>query len=143
MRRSKLVIIFTTAVLLNVTQLLSQESNIAKLTGVWEIEGTLMGDNGEGWLMPHKPKNPECETKDHVVFKEGGEAFEVFYSSECAENRKEYDWKLDENQIILSKSDVSKPMLLHKVDGDQLILGLRPRPGSDKWMYVRYKKIEE
>src|SRR5690554_7475642 len=86
-----------------------------------------MGDNGEGWLMPHKPKNPDCETKDHVVFKEGGKAFEVFYSSECAENRKEYDWKLDENQIILSKSDVSKPMLLHKVDGDQLILGLRPR----------------
>lgn len=51
-------------VLLSATFVNAQEADsftidTASLVGTWEVEGSIMGERGEGWVMPHKHSAPD------------------------------------------------------------------------------------
>ena len=109
------------------------------LIGTWEIQGTLMGDNGEGWLVPHKQANPDC-TADHTVFTADHIAKEVKHNKSCEANETTFDWKLDDSLLTLTKDERSINWLIHSIENGKMIVGVQTRPGSKNRMYVVYQK---
>lgn|SRR5690606_20177851 len=116
------------------------QSEIEKaLVGTWELQGNLMGDDGEGFLLSHKPANPECEA-DHSVFAEDYTAKEVRYNASCQANENAFSWKLDDNLLTLTKGEQRISWLIHSIEGGKMTVGVPVRPDSEKRMYVVYKK---
>ncbi|MAP80993.1 MAG: hypothetical protein CL526_07875 [Aequorivita sp.] len=115
--------------------------NEQELIGTWEIQGTLMGDNGEGWLMPHNQANPDCEA-DHTVFAEDNTASEVRYNKNCDAKEKSFSWKREGDHIILTSGDRTVDWLIHSIEGDKMTVGVQMRPNAKNRMYAVYKKQE-
>ena len=118
---------------------ISQELNDTALFGTWEIQGTLMGENGEGWLAPHNHAGVNCE-KDYSQFSENYEAKDVRYDKDCKAITSTISWKLDGNTLILTKEKQKINWLIHSLTVGKMVVGIPIRPGSDKRMYVVYKK---
>ncbi|WP_225036006.1 lipocalin family protein [Winogradskyella sp. SM1960] len=110
-----------------------------QLIGTWEIQGTLMGDNGEGWLAPHKQANPDCKP-NHSVFTEEHVAKEVRYNQDCEAKENTFEWELNGDTLTLSKGDRSINWLIHSIEDDKMTVGVQVRPKSENRMYVVYKK---
>lgn len=127
-------------ILLN-SPVFAQKIDETKLSGVWEVEGTLMGDNGEGWLMPHKQSAPDCG-KDHTVFMEDHTAKEVKYREGCESRESTFEWKLDGDTLTLTKGERSIIWHILSLEDGTLKVGVQVRPDSDNRMYVVYKKKE-
>ena len=89
--------------------------------------------------MPHKPANLNCET-DYSVFTDDHIAKEVRYNKSCETSENTFRWKLDANIITLYKGERSIKWLIHSIESGKMILGVKVRPGSEKRMYVVYKK---
>lgn len=109
------------------------------LIGTWEIQGILLGDDGEGSLMPHQQDNPDCET-DHSVFTADRTAKEVKHNKSCEANETTFDWKLEDNFLTLTKGERSINWLIHSIEDGKMTVGVQMRPDSDKRMYVVYQK---
>lgn len=112
-----------------------------EIIGVWDLQGNLMGDNGEGWLMPHKQANPDCEA-DHTVFAEDNTATEVRYNKNCDAKEKSFSWKREGDHLILTSGERSIDWHIHSIEGDKMTVGIQMRPNSENRMYVVYKKRE-
>lgn len=119
----------------------AQNDNEKALIGTWEIQGILMGDDGEGTLMPHRQANPDCEL-DHSVFVADNTAKEVKYNKSCEAKETTFDWKLEENLLTLTKGDRSINWLIHSIEDDKMTVGVQTRPDSENRMYVVYQKKE-
>lgn len=117
----------------------AQEQFEKALIGTWEIQGTLMGDNGEGWLAPHKQADASCEP-DHSLFSEDYQAKEVRYGKGCVAKENNFSWKLEGNVLTLSKGERKINWLIHSIEGDKMIVGVQARPGAKNRMYLEYKK---
>lgn len=115
--------------------------NISKETimGTWEKAGTIMGKNGEGWVMPHKHSAPDCG-KDHTVFFPDGNGKEVTYSMDCEPVEKPFMWKLENSQLRLSKGERNITWHLLGLEDNQLKVGIQIRPDSERRMYVVYNR---
>lgn len=120
---------------------LAQNIDKEALTGTWVVEGTIMGDNGEGWVMPHKHSAPDC-AKDHTVFSSDGNSKEVKYTSTCEPIEQIFQWELEGSKLILSKGDKSITWHLLSLEDNQLKVGVQMRPNSERRMYVAYRKQE-
>lgn len=134
----KFILFLATLLLWNVkafTQTVSEES----VLGTWNIQGTLMGDDGAGWLMPHKQANPDCEA-DHTVFSKDHTAKEVKYNSSCEAKENAYDWKLENNVLTLIKGERTMTGHIKSIEDGTMTVGISISPNSEKRMYVVYKK---
>jgi hypothetical protein len=141
MKKNKLktTLLLMTALLLWSPGALAQIIDEAALAGAWEIEGTLMGDDGEGWLMPHKHSAPDCG-KDHTFFAEDHTAKEVKYKPNCEPSENSFEWKLDGDTLVLTKGERSIQWHILSLEDGSLKVGIQLRPNSDHRMYVVYKK---
>lgn len=117
----------------------AQDIGKEALMGTWEMEGTLMGDNGEGWLLPHKQANPDCEV-DYNVFTEDYISKEVRYNKNCEANENIFNWRLEGNILTLTKDEQEINGLIHSIGDDKMTIGVQIRPGSEERMYIVYKK---
>lgn len=109
------------------------------LIGTWEIQGTLMGDNGEGWLAPHKQADASCEP-DHSIFSEDYQAKEIRYGKGCVAKENTFTWEIEGDILTLSKGERKITWLIHSIEDDKMIVGVQARPGTKNRMYVEYKK---
>jgi len=110
-----------------------------ELIGTWEIQGILLGDDGEGALMPHRQANPDCEA-DHTVFTADHTAKEVKHNKSCEANETTFDWELEDNLLTLTKEERSINWLIHSIENGKMTVGVQTRPGSENRMYVVYQK---
>lgn len=115
--------------------------DLTNLYGIWESEGTIMGKDGEGWVMPHKHSAPDCG-KDHTIFEEDNTAKEVNYSEECAEKVKPFDWELDGETLLLTRGESTIKWHILHLDENTMRVGVQFRPNSEHKMYVAYKRKE-
>ena len=120
---------------------MAQNIDKETLTGTWVVEGTIMGDNSEGWEMPHKHSAPDC-AKDHAVFSSDGNSKEVKYTSTCEPIEQIFQCELEGSKLILSKGDKSITWHLLSLEDNQLKVGGQMRPNSERRMYVAYRKQE-
>lgn len=109
------------------------------LIGTWDIHGTLIGENGEGWLLPHNQANPDCEV-DYNVFTEDYISKEVRYNKNCEANENIFNWRLEGNILTLTKDEREINGLIHSIGDDKMTIGVQIRPGSEERMYIVYKK---
>ncbi|MCE7054704.1 lipocalin family protein [Algoriphagus sp. AGSA1] len=109
------------------------------LIGSWEKEGTLMGDNGTGWLNPHKHASEDC--KDHTVFMEGNKAKEVKNNEACEASEREFSWQLEGDSLTLTMGERSIVWHILSIEGDTMKVGVQLRADSEHRMYVVYKKV--
>ncbi|WP_297337891.1 lipocalin family protein [Algoriphagus sp.] len=121
----------------SLAQRISEES----IFGVWEVEGTILGDNGEGFVLPHKHSAPDCG-KDHTQFTEEFTAKDVKYKEDCSPVENEFSWKLEENTLTLTKGERSVQWHILSIEDGQMKVGIQVRPDSENRMYVSYKKRE-
>ncbi|GGD99809.1 lipocalin family protein [Planktosalinus lacus] len=135
----KTTFLFITALLLWSHAATSQTIDEAMLTGAWELEGNIMGDDGEGWVMPHKHSAPDCG-KDHTFFAEDHTAKEVKYTANCAPSENTFTWQLDGDTLTLTKGERSIQWHVLSLKDDTLKVGVQLRPDSDHRLYVVYKK---
>lgn len=133
------VLLLITCIWLSNHKVWAQHIDKEALIGIWEIEGTLMGDNGKGWVMPHKHSAPDCG-KDHTVFSADGNAKEVKYTSTCEPKEQILQWELEGSKLVLSKRERRITWHLLSLENGQLKVGIQMRPDSEHRMYVAYKK---
>lgn len=137
----KTAFLFVIGLLISSSMTFAQTIDEETLIGEWEIEGTLMGDDGEGWLAPHKQSAPDCG-EDHTVFAEDHTAKEVKYAESCDTKENEFKWKLDGDTLILSKGERSVTWHILSLEDGTLKIGVQMRADSDNRMYVVYKRRE-
>lgn len=113
----------------------------SSLVGMWEVEGNIMGEGGEGWVMPHKHSAPDCGN-DHTIFEEGNTAKEVKYSEECSEKINTFKWELNGNTLLLSRGESTIQWHILHLDENSMRVGVQFRPNSERRMYVAYKRKE-
>jgi len=118
---------------------LAQEIEKETLIGTWEIRGTLMGDDGTGWLLPHKQANLDCGA-DHTLFSADHTAKEVKYNGDCASGETALEWKLDDNILTLTKGERSIRWHIKSIEEGKMIVGVQVRLDSENKMYVVYHK---
>lgn len=135
----KTVFLFTTTLLLANPATFAQTIEEASLIGAWDLEGNLMGDDGEGWTLPHKHSAPDCG-KDHTFFAEDHTAKEVKYTQGCTPVETAFQWKLDGDTLILTKGERSMQWHILSLEDGTLKVGVQLKPDSDKRMYVVYKR---
>jgi len=109
------------------------------ITGLWEIEGAIMGEPESGWVMPHKQAAPDCD-KDYSFFAENHTGRDVKYNQDCETTEITFDWKLEGNQLTLTGDNRSIVWHIVSLKDDVLRVGIQPRPDSENKMYVSYKK---
>ena len=119
----------------------AQSITAAALAGSWEIEGTIMGDEGDGWVLPHKHSAPDCG-KDYTLFLKDHTAKEIKYADNCNAIENEFTWKLDGNTLALTKGE--RKLLWHILSNEngRLKVGIQPLPGSANRIYMVYRKRE-
>lgn len=120
----------------------AQNMDKEAIIGTWETAGTIMGDNGEGWVMPHKHSAPDCG-KDHTVFFPDGNGREVKYTAGCETVEQTFQWELEGAELKLSRGDRSITWHILSLEGDQLKVGVQVRPNSEHRMYVAYNKQQQ
>lgn len=120
----------------------AQNMDKEAIIGTWETAGTIMGDNGEGWVMPHKHSAPDCG-KDHTAFFPNGSGKEVKYNADCEPIEQTFQWKLEGAELKLSRGDRSITWHILSLEGDQLKVGVQVRPNSEHRMYVAYNKQQQ
>mgnify|MGYP001167108842 CR=1 FL=1 len=135
----KTTVLFITVLLLWSPGAPAQVIDEAALTGAWELEGNMMGDDGEGWLLPHKHSEPDCG-KDHTVFAEDHTAKEVKYNPNCEPSENTFEWMLDGETLTLTKGERSIQWHILSLEDGTLKVGVQLRPDSDNRLYVVYKK---
>lgn len=118
---------------------LAKDIDKEDIIGTWDIQGTLVGDDGEGILLPHKQANPECEA-NHTVFSKSHTAKEVRYNTSCEITENAFDWKLQGNILTLTSGERSINWFIQSVDDGTMTVGVQVRPDSERRMYVVYKK---
>lgn len=116
----------------------AQDTYNEAIIGIWEIQGTLMGDDGSGWLMPHKHTSDDC--KDHTAFAEDLTAKEVKHNSNCEANERIFGWKLDGNVLTLTKDERSIKWHIKSIEDGKMTVGVQVRPDSENRMYVVFEK---
>lgn len=133
----KKTLILLIAICTSVT-LTAQEYNI---TGVWEKEGTPMGEDGTGWVMPHKHSAPDCG-KDHSVFNADNTGKEVKYNENCETSASDFKWSLEGNVLTFTKGERSVNWHIKSIEDGTMTMGVKPRPNSENLMYVIFKRKE-
>ena len=113
---------------------------IPDLIGTWEIQGTLMGDDGSGWLMPHKHASETC--KDHSVFLENNKGKEVKYDESCEASGQDFSWSLEDGSLTLTRGERSITWHILSLEDNTMKVGVQLQPDSERRMYVVYKKLE-
>ncbi|MBR9855898.1 MAG: hypothetical protein GYB37_15195 [Algicola sp.] len=109
------------------------------LIGTWETAGTIMGDNGEGWIMPHKHSAPDCGN-DHTVFFADGNGKEVKYNTNCEPIEQPFQWKFEGSKVMLSRGEKNIAWHILSLEDNQLKVGIQIRSNSEYKMYVAYNK---
>lgn len=108
------------------------------LVGTWEIQGTLMGDDGSGMLLPHKHASEDC--KNHSVFMENNQGKEVRYQENCEAKEQEFSWSLEADSLTLTRGERSITWHILSLEDNTMKIGVQLRPDSEKRMYVVYEK---
>ncbi|WP_206073997.1 lipocalin family protein [Marixanthomonas spongiae] len=116
-----------------------QTVNAETLIGTWELKGTLMGNDGSGWVLPHKHSAPDCG-KDHTQFSINNQGKELTYHQNCDVNEKPFQWHLEGNTLTLSRGE--KTVLWHilSLENGRLKVGVQTHPDATNKMYVMYIK---
>lgn len=135
----KTTFLFAVILLLICPATFAQTIDEASLTGAWELEGNVMGDDGEGWVLPHKHSAPDCG-KDHTFFAEDYTAKEVKYAEGCAPIETSFEWKLEGDTLTLTKGERSIQWHILSLEDGTLKVGVQLRPDSDNRLYVVYKR---
>ncbi|PKD19449.1 hypothetical protein APR41_15935 [Salegentibacter salinarum] len=117
----------------------SQTLDKETILGTWDIQGNLMGENGKGWLIPHKQSNADC-LPDHTVFTKNHMAREVKYNKSCQERENTFNWTLNEGIITLSKGERSIKWHIEDMKNGKMTIGVPIHPGAEKKLYLLYKK---
>ncbi|WP_086477620.1 lipocalin family protein [Arenibacter amylolyticus] len=113
------------------------------LLGKWEVQGTIMGEDGNGWVVPHSHSNKECGL-DHSEFNEDHTVTEVTYTSDCETKERVFEWSIeDEDTLTLSSGDRSINWHILSIEDTIMKVGLQLNPYSERRMYVSYKKMQE
>ncbi|WP_417200680.1 lipocalin family protein [Bizionia sp.] len=108
-------------------------------TGTWEKVGTPMGEDGTGWILPHKQSASNCG-KDHSVFFADQTGQEVTYKEPCESKVRTFNWRLEGNLLTLSRGDRYVIWQIKSIEDDTMVVGIAPKPGSENLMYAVYKK---
>ncbi|WP_460538530.1 lipocalin family protein [Echinicola sediminis] len=111
------------------------------IIGTWEIQGTLMGDDGSGALLPHKNVSPDC--KDYSVFLDDHSGKDVRHKQDCEAREQEFSWEINGDVLTLSRGERSIEWHIANIEEDILTVGVQMRADSEKRMYVEYKKMEK
>ena len=122
-----------------VSAVFAKEIKKDDLIGRWDIQGSLMGDDGTGWLLPHKPANPDCEA-DHTIFYDNNTSEEVYHDKDCKASENVFEWKLNGNILTLTKGERNVKWHIKSFEEGKMIIGVQVRPNSENLMYVVYKK---
>jgi len=109
------------------------------IEGHWEIEGVIMGEPETGSILPHKHAAPDCG-KDYSFFAENRTGKDVKYNQDCKTSETTFDWKLEGNQLTLTRDSRSIVWHILSLKDNVLRVGIQPRPDSENKMYVSYKR---
>lgn len=107
--------------------------------GTWEIQGTLMGDDGKGWLLPHKNASPNC--KDYTIFLSDHTGKEIKFQEGCEIGEQDFLWEINEDQLVLTRGERTIIFHIASLEEDVLTVGVQLRANSENRMYVKYKRI--
>lgn len=126
--------------LLTVAGLQAQENTAQTdlLVGVWEVQGTEMGEGESAWVMPHKHK-PDCE-KDHTRFEADMTGTDFRYKADCQTNERNFSWTVEGDRLILTSGEQTMEWHLRSLSESSMTVGIPMRPGSENRMYVVYNK---
>lgn len=117
--------------------LYAQKLNSKDLIGQWYVEGTLMGDLDDHWLLPHNQSNSICG-QDFNEFLEEGKGKEVRFDLKCKPKKKAFSWQLNQNQLTLTRGAKTKEFEIERFKNKQLILSHRIKPKSAHKQYFVY-----
>ena len=111
------------------------------IIGNWEVQGTLMGDDGSGALLPHKNVSPDC--KDYSVFLDDYSGKDVRHKQDCEAREQEFSWEINDDVLTLSRGERSIKWHIASIEENTMTVGVQLKPDSENRMYVQYKKVGE
>ncbi|WPR75425.1 lipocalin family protein [Algoriphagus sp. NG3] len=111
------------------------------IIGNWEIQGTLMGEDGSGALLPHKNVSPDC--KDYSVFLDDYSGKDVRHKQDCEAREQEFSWEINDDVLTLSRGERSIKWHIASIEENTMTVGVQLKPDSENRMYVQYKKVGE